>query len=332
MTQLLSEEHIERVQKDCQNVLDALNNIILGQEHLCKLVLVGLLAKGHVLLEGMPGLGKTELIKALSALIGLDNSRIQFTPDLLPADITGTRILQEDDDGKRSMQFQTGPLFSQMVLADEINRASPKTQSALLQAMQEHHVTVFDQTYALPQPFFVLATQNPVEQDGTYPLPEAQLDRFAIKITVMGISTDTLTSLLISRPQGRPEMPTAIWNTEQVQHVLDSVKQIALPEAVASYIARLVNGTRPELESSSEFIKQHVRWGASPRAGLALCNTARALALINGKPAVGFEDVKALAAAVLRHRLILSYEANLSGIDSDKVVHHLLTEIPELNS
>ncbi len=330
MSQLLSEERIEQAQKECEQVLNALNGIILGQEQLCKIVLVGLLAKGHILLEGMPGLGKTELVKALAALVGLDHSRIQFTPDLLPADITGTRILQEDDNGQRQMQFQQGPLFSQIVLADEINRASPKTQSALLQAMQEQTVTVFDQTYPLPLPFFVLATQNPVEQDGTYPLPEAQLDRFAFKITVTGITTDTLAQLLIERPQGRPDTPAAIWNQEKIENIFETVKQIALPEAVATYIARLVNGTRPELDNSSSFIKQHVRWGASPRAGLALSNGARALALLNGKPAVGFEDVKALAAPVLRHRLILSYEANLSGVDSDKVVQHLLTEIPEL--
>ena len=331
MSQLLSEEQIEQLQADCQGILSSLNNIILGQEKLCTLVLVGLLSKGHVLLEGLPGLGKTELVKALSALVGLDHSRIQFTPDLLPADITGTRILQEQD-GQRNMQFQKGPLFSQIVLADEINRASPKTQSALLQAMQEQTVTVFDQTYQLPQPFFVLATQNPVEQDGTYPLPEAQLDRFAIKISVTGIDTATLTDLLIRRPDGRPESPAAIWDQERVEHILAQVKAIALPDAVASYIARLVNGTRPELDESSSFIKQHVRWGASPRAALALGNTARALALLNGKPAVGFEDVKYLAAPVLRHRIMLSYEANLSGVQADMVVQHLVTEIPELGA
>lgn len=332
MSQLISEDRIEKIQKDCLQVLDALNAIILGQEQLCQLVFVGLLARGHVLLEGMPGLGKTELVKALSALVGLDSSRIQFTPDLLPSDITGTRILQEEAGGQRSMQFQQGPLFSQIVLADEINRASPKTQSALLQAMQEHTVTVFDQTFPLPQPFFVLATQNPVEQDGTYPLPEAQLDRFAIKITVTGISTDTLTQLLIERPQGRSEKPDAIWNQEQMETVLDTVRDIALPEAVAAYIARIVNATRPELDDCSAYVKQHVRWGASPRAGLALSNGARALALLHGRPSVGFEDVKQLVAPVLRHRLIMSYEASLSGVDSDQVVQHLLTETPELQS
>ena len=331
MSQLISEQRIESMQAECKNVLDALNSIILGQERLCTLVLVGLLARGHILLEGLPGLGKTELVKALSALVGLDHSRIQFTPDLLPADITGTRILQEKD-GERQMQFQKGPLFSQIVLADEINRASPKTQSALLQAMQEHTVTVFDQTYSLPQPFFVLATQNPVEQDGTYPLPEAQLDRFAIKITVTGISTDTLASLLMNRPDGLVDAPKAIWNEQRINEILACIKEVALPDPVAHYIARLVNGTRPELDEASAFIKQHVRWGASPRAAIALSNTARALALLNGKPAVGFEDVKYLAAPVLRHRIMLSYEANLSGIDADQVVNHLITEIPELSA
>lgn len=333
MSQLLSEQHIEQAQQQCRRILDALNGTILGQQELCRAVFIGLLANGHVLLEGMPGLGKTELIKTLSILVGLDNSRIQFTPDLLPADITGTRILQEDAQGQRQMIFQKGPLFSQIILADEINRASPKTQSALLQAMQEHIVTVFDTTYPLPQPFFVLATQNPVEQDGTYPLPEAQLDRFAIKICVTGISSETLCDLLIKRPQGSSRSaaePQALWTESDFTDILETVRNIALPDGVAHYIARVVNASRPELDDAADYIKQHLRWGASPRAALALANTARAAALLNGKPAVGFEEVKQLAPAVLRHRLILSYEAHLSGIDTDQVVQHILTETPEV--
>ncbi len=330
MTTLLSESDISHFQSRASELLTGLNTALLGQEELTKLVLIGVLSGGHVLLEGLPGLGKTELIKALAALSGLDHKRIQFTPDLLPADITGTQVFEESDDHGRQLTFRPGPLFSQLVLADEINRASPKTQSALLQAMAEKQVSAFDQTYDLPQPFFVLATQNPIEQDGTYPLPEAQLDRFALKLSVTGISTDTLTDLLRTRPHGIATPLTAVTNTEGLQELMQAVAQIALPEAVLSYIARLVNATRPELADSPELIQHHVRWGASPRAAIALGRSACAAALLAGRPSVGFTDVQQLAGAVLGHRIICSYEAGLSNITSTSIVEHLLSEVPEV--
>lgn len=310
-------------------LLAALDATVLGQQELTRLVLTGLLAGGHVLLEGLPGLGKTELVKALAAASGLAHKRIQFTPDLLPSDITGTLVLAESAGG-RQLTFRAGPLFAQVVLADEINRASPKTQSALLQAMQERQVTVFDQTHDLPRPFFVLATQNPIELDGTYPLPEAQLDRFALKAAVRGVSTATLTQVLRERPDGRAPEVQKIADSERLIALLAGVRAIALPEAVAGYIARLVNATRPELPGATDAVTMHVRWGASPRAALALAGCARASALLAGRPAVGFADVKALAVSVIAHRLVLTHEAGLAGTTAAAVVEGLVQALPEL--
>jgi MoxR-like ATPase len=326
---MLAPSDLARHQRLALDLLAALDATVLGQHELTRLVLTGLLAGGHVLLEGLPGLGKTELVKALAAASGLAHKRIQFTPDLLPSDITGTLVLAESAAG-RQLTFRAGPLFAQVVLADEINRASPKTQSALLQAMQERQVTVFDQTHDLPRPFFVLATQNPIELDGTYPLPEAQLDRFALKAAVRGVSTATLTQVLRERPDGRaPEVPV-IADSERLSALLAAVREIALPEAVAHYIARLVNATRPELPGVTDAVALHVRWGASPRAALALASCARASALLAGRPAVGFADVKALAVAVISHRLVLTHEAGLAGANAATVVEGLVQALPEL--
>ncbi|MBA3686917.1 MAG: AAA family ATPase, partial [Planctomycetes bacterium] len=242
----MPDTELSGLQAEAAALVAGLDQVILGQGPLNRLVVVAMLAGGHVLLEGLPGLGKTELVKGLAALSGLAWKRIQFTPDLLPGDITGTTIIQEHPQRGRELVFRPGPIFAQIVLADEINRASPKTQSALLQAMQEHCVTVLDNTHALPQPFFVLATQNPVELDGTYPLPEAQLDRFAIKATVTGVSTDTLIKLLMERPDGRPATPAAVTDAARLLRLLAAVKRIVLPAAVAGYIARIVNASRPE--------------------------------------------------------------------------------------
>jgi MoxR-like ATPase len=329
---LMSEGEIIQLQTRAQALLKGLNAVLLGQKNLTQLVLTGMLAGGHVLLEGLPGLGKTELIKALALLTGLEHKRIQFTPDLLPSDITGTTMLQETSGGGRQLLFRQGPIFAQVVLADEINRASPKTQSALLQAMQEHTVTVFDTTHKLPKPFFVLATQNPVELDGTYPLPEAQLDRFAIKATVTGVATDTLTQLLMQRPDGKPPTPESVTTPQQIIELMDGVRKIAVPEAVAQYVARLVNATRPELTEAPAFVKSAVKWGASPRAAIALSSCARAAALMAGRPAIGFADVKLLAASVIAHRLVMSYEAGLAGTTATAVVEQLIQHIPELSA
>ena len=326
---MLTPDDLSRHQRLALDLLAALDRTVLGQQELTRQVLTGLLANGHVLLEGLPGLGKTELIKALAAASGLSHKRVQFTPDLLPSDITGTLVLSESPSG-RTLAFRPGPLFAQVVLADEINRASPKTQSALLQAMQERQVTVFDQTHDLPRPFFVLATQNPIELDGTYPLPEAQLDRFALKATVRGVDTATLIQVLRERPDGAPPAVAPVTDTTGIAGLLAAVRAIALPEAVAGYIARLVNATRPELGGATDSVRLHVRWGASPRAAIALAACARASALLAGRPAVGFADVKALAVSVIAHRLVLTHEAGLAGTTAPGVVAGLVQALPEL--
>lgn len=330
MTTLLTEPELHRHTTTAEALAAGLDRVVLGQQTLVRQVLTGLLSGGHVLLEGLPGLGKTELVKGLAALSGLHHSRIQFTPDLLPGDITGSQVLEDTPGGGRRLVFRPGPVFAQLVLADEINRASPKTQSALLQAMQEHLVTVLDQTHVLPKPFFVLATQNPVEMDGTYPLPEAQLDRFAIKATVTGVDEATLARILLERPEGRPATPPALTDAAGIIDLLTAVRRIVLPAAVAGYIARLVQATRPELPGVDPTVKNHVRWGVSPRGALALAAAARASALLQGRPAVAFSDVKALALPVLGHRLILGYEAGLDGVGAAQILAGLLERVPEL--
>ncbi|MEI6675821.1 MAG: AAA family ATPase [Verrucomicrobiota bacterium] len=304
-------------------LLETMNEVLYGQEDLIEAVVTGLLARGHLLLEGLPGLGKTELVKGLSGAIGLQTKRVQFTPDLLPGDITGNPVLQEVD-GRRSFVFQPGPLFASLVLADEINRASPKTQSALLEAMQEGHVTVLGETHPLPQPFFVLATQNPIELEGTYPLPEAQLDRFLFKLDVRRGDAATLQKIVLNREIGRAPVVAQVMTAAELSALIDLARRLFLPEVVANFIARLVDATHPGQSKASA----QVRYGASPRAALALAAAAKARALIGGRPNASFEDVKAVALPVLRHRILLDYQARVEGRTSTDVVLALLAEVP----
>ena len=300
----------------------ALADVLLGQEALLDLVVIGILSRGHLLLEGLPGLGKTTLVKALGKALGLVVRRIQFTPDLLPGDITGNPVLQETD-GRRTFVFHPGPLFGNLVLADEINRASPKTQSALLEAMQEQRVTVLGEEHVLPDPFFVLATQNPIELEGTYPLPEAQLDRFLFKLDVPRNPVTVLERIVSERAIGRePDVP-AVLSPEVLRGLVEVAGRVFLPKVVASYIARLVDATHPGQSAAAN----GVRYGASPRAALALAAGARSRALLEGRLNASFEDVKALAPAVLRHRLGLDYAARLEGRTPAAVVAALLEEI-----
>lgn len=302
---------------------EAMNRILFDKEELVELVITGILARGHILLEGLPGLGKTELVKGLSKALGIEARRVQFTPDLLPGDITGNPILQESD-GRKAFVFQPGPIFANILLADEINRASPKTQSALLEAMQEKRVTVMGETHPLPDPFFVLATQNPIELEGTYPLPEAQLDRFLFKIDVAGNSADTLSRIVLNRDMGvEPEVP-AVLNSTELLRLMDLARQVAIPEAVANYIGRLVFATHPGQSEAS----RGVRYGASPRAALGLAAAAKARALREGRPYCSFEDVKAAMLPVLAHRILIDHMARLDGMDAATVVGKLLEEIP----
>lgn len=304
----------------------SLNEVLFGQSELIELVLCGVIARGHILLEGLPGLGKTELVKGLSKALNLTTRRVQFTPDLLPGDITGNPVLQEVD-GRREFVFQPGPIFTNLLLADEINRASPKTQSALLEAMQERRVTVLGHTHTLPDPFFVLATQNPIELEGTYPLPEAQVDRFLFKLEVLRNSAETLAKIVSQRELGVEPQVSAVISREEFAEIQTAARRIYLPEIVADYIARLVDATHPGQSKASE----GVRYGASPRAALSLASASKARALMHGRVNASFEDVQALALPVLNHRVLLDYTARMDGRTSSSVVRAILAEVPTQN-
>lgn len=318
-----SETEVADAGKHVRSLSAALNQVLFGQEELIELVLTGVLARGHILLEGLPGLGKTELVKGLSKTLRLDTKRVQFTPDLLPGDITGNPVLQEAD-GKRSFVFQPGPLFTNIVLADEINRASPKTQSALLEAMQERRVTVLGEAHQLPKPFFVLATQNPIELEGTYPLPEAQLDRFLFKLEVTKNDVGTLERIVNHRELGTEPVIEPIMDSSTLEATLELVRRIFLPEVVGNYIARLVDATHPGQSSAA----RGIRYGASPRAALSLASAAKARALMNERTHASFEDVRFVAPSVLRHRVVLEYHAKVEGLTNNDVVRSLLEEVP----
>jgi len=318
-----SETEVVSAGKHLRSLSSGLNQVLFGQEELIDLVLTGVLARGHILLEGLPGLGKTELVKGLSKLLRLDTKRVQFTPDLLPGDITGNPVLQETN-GRREFVFQPGPLFTNIVLADEINRASPKTQSALLEAMQERRVTVLGETHSLPKPFFVLATQNPIELEGTYPLPEAQLDRFLFKLEVTRNNVATLERIVNHREIGTEPKVDPVMDASTFEELLELVRRIYLPDVVGNYIARLVDATHPGQSAAS----RGIRYGASPRAALGLASAAKARALMNERPHASFEDVKSVAAAVLRHRIVLDYNARVEGLTTNDIVRALLEEVP----
>lgn len=300
---------------------------IVGQKEVVRATLVAIIAGGHTLLEGVPGLGKTMLIRTLGQVLDLEFSRIQFTPDLMPADITGTEIMEEGQNGHRAFRFQQGPVFANLVLADEINRATPKTQSALLEAMQEKTVTVANHTYNLPQPFFVLATQNPLEMEGTYPLPEAQLDRFLFKVNVPFPSADELTEI-IARTTGEKvvEIKT-VADGERILAMQKLARQVPVPSHVSEYISRLIVATHPG-NTPSPTVQQYVRYGSSPRGAQALILGAKITALLAGRYNVSFDDVVGVSAAALRHRLILNFEAQAQGVTSDTIIADLLSTVP----
>ena len=327
--ELLKPERIADGQVKVARVVGELRRVILGKEQAIDEIVAALLARGHVLLEGLPGLGKTELVKALSRLLSLDFRRIQFTPDLLPTDITGSHILQERD-GRKEFVFHPGPVFTNVLLADEINRASPKTQAALLEAMQEHRVTTFGETRPLPDPFFVLATQNPIELEGTYPLPEAQLDRFMFKVEIAGVERSVLEEILVTRVHGEPPPLEAVLSGSELRDLFSLVDAIFLPRAVANYIARVVAASHPTSADAPESVRTFVKHGSSPRAAIAIGAASRGLALLRGKPHVGFDDVRRIAAPAMAHRLVLDYSARLEGWDGRRVVAALLEAVPEI--
>ncbi len=327
---LLDPDRLAGGQATIARVVNELRRVILGKEQTIDEVVAALLARGHVLLEGLPGLGKTELVKALARLLSLEVRRIQFTPDLLPTDVTGSHILQEVD-GRREFVFHPGPIFTNLLLADEINRASPKTQAALLEAMQERRVTTFGETRPLPGPFFVLATQNPIELEGTYPLPEAQLDRFMFKVDMAGVDRSVLEEILVTRVHGEAPALEPVLSARELDDLFAIVDAVHLPRAVANYVARLVAASHPANDEAPEAVRTFVKYGSSPRAAIAIGAASRALAVLRGKPNVGFDEVRRVAAPAMAHRLVLDYAARLDGWDGRRVVAALLEAIPEIN-
>jgi MoxR-like ATPase len=326
---LLSPEELMPAVALAGRALAEMDQVLLGRSQVHRMVLAGILSRGHILLEGLPGVGKTAMIKALGQVLSVQFRRVQFTPDLMPSDILGTHILRETTGGGREMTFQAGPVFTNILLADEINRASPKTQSALLEAMQERSVTLLGTTRMLPDPFFVLASQNPIEMEGTYPLPEAQLDRFLFKLTVSDVSTDILDNIISTRRRGEPPVPTAPLSAEELSQLFAAMERMYLPRAVSRYISRLVAASHPGNAEATADVSAYVTYGASPRAAIAMAEASRAYALLAGRPSVGFEDVRAVAAAVMNHRLILNYKARFDQIGELTIVQGLLDSLDE---
>ncbi|MBP7599828.1 MAG: MoxR family ATPase [Thermoflexales bacterium] len=301
------------------------SKIIIGQADVIRHTLLAIIANGHVLLEGLPGLGKTSLVRAFADALDLRFSRIQFTPDLMPADIVGTDILEEQESGRRAFRFQAGPVFANIVLADEINRASPKTQSALLEAMQERTVTVLGRTYKVQSPFFVLATQNPIDMEGTYPLPEAQLDRFMFKLNVGFPDADALAVILDQTTGDKTASAQRVADASTLLAMNAYARQVPAASAVVRHAAALISATHPESDLAPDMVRKYVRYGSSPRGAQALLLGARSLALLSGRFNVAIDDVRSLAAAALRHRILLNFEGQADGIRTDDIVQAALT-------
>ncbi len=297
---------------------------IIGQDEIIRDLFVALAVQGHVLMIGVPGLAKTLLVRSLAEILALQFQRIQFTPDLMPSDITGTEIIEETPDGKREFRFIPGPIFANLLLADEINRTPPKTQAALLEAMQERHVTVAGHTYALPSPFFVLATQNPIEQEGTYPLPEAQLDRFMFNLRVDYPSHAEEVRILLETTTDRAEPMETVWSGEEMLALQHAVRQVPVPPSVAEYAVSLVQATRPTGPKPPDFVKRYLQWGAGPRASQYLALAGKAFAVLDGRFNVAKADIQRAAKLVLRHRLIANYRAEADHLTVDGIIDQLL--------
>ena len=324
-----AEKELKLFAEKCEKIFTEVKKDIIGQTEVVQSTIIAIIAGGNVLLEGAPGLGKTRLVRSLGNVFDLPFSRIQFTPDLMPADVTGTNIITKDENGNSKFEFQKGPIFSNIVLADEINRATPKTQAALLEAMQEHKVTVMGVSRKLDEPFFVLATQNPIEQDGTYPLPEAQMDRFMFKILVPNPSAEELGQIVTMTQKTMDETASAACNGEELLKMRAVAKTIPIASEVLDYAMAMVASTHASSEIATETAKKYIRDGASPRAAQALITAAKVRALIKGRYNVSFEDINTLAVPVLRHRIKLGFEAVTSKLNADDVV---LAHIANLNN
>lgn len=327
---------VESMQKQAEEfrsrykaVREQIGRVIVGHDDIVHGVLTAMFVGGHCLLEGVPGLGKTMLIRTLSETLSLDFNRIQFTPDLMPSDILGTNMVVENPDGRRHFEFQKGPIFTQICLADEINRATPKTQSALLETMQEGTVTASGTRYELKKPFFVLATQNPIEQEGTYPLPEAQLDRFLFKLVVGYSSREELNTIIDRTTKGEVIVPEKVMDGEEIRKWQSLVRQVVLARHVQDYVARLILATHPNGPMAPECTNQFVRWGSSPRGAQTIALAAKVRALLEGRFNVSFEDVRRVFLPAMRHRVLLNFEAQAEGMETDKVLLEILEKVSE---
>ena len=319
---------VEQIRTGREKIYGELSKVIVGQEDVIEQLLICLFAGGHCLITGAPGLAKTLLVRSVSQIFHLKFQRIQFTPDLMPADITGTEILEQDADGHRKLQFVHGPIFANVILADEINRTPPKTQAALLEAMQEHQVTAAGQRYQLEEPFFVLATQNPIEMEGTYPLPEAQLDRFLFNVLIDYLPPKEELSVVLQTTSKRAEPIEPLFTGEDVMRFHEAVRKVPIAEEVGAYAVELVAATRPGRERVPDFVNEWVSWGAGLRAAQTLVLGGKARALLNGRAHVSQDDIRALAHPTLRHRVLLSYKAEAEGVTIEDVIDRLLATVP----
>ena len=324
-----TEEKIQSFRGSYAALRTEIGKVIVGHEAIVEGTLIAVFGNGHVLLEGVPGLGKTLLVRTLSEVLDMSFNRIQFTPDLMPADILGTNMVMETAGGKREFQFQRGPIFAHLILADEINRATPKTQSAMLEAMQEKSVTAGGEIRKLAEPFFVLATQNPIDQEGTYPLPEAQLDRFFFKLVVTYPSGAELSEVLTRTTEGAKAQINRVLTKEQILELQSLVRQVPVASHVKDYAVRLILATHPKTDTAAPVTNQYLRFGSSPRGGQTLILGAKVRALTQGRFNVSFEDIQAVATAALRHRLILNFEAEAEGITTDHIIAQILKDVPK---
>jgi MoxR-like ATPase len=307
---------------------EELQKVIVGQDDVIEQIFAAIFTRGHCLLVGVPGLAKTLIVSTLARILDMQFKRIQFTPDLMPSDITGTNVLEEDDLGKRQFRFVEGPIFTNILLADEINRTPPKTQAALLQAMQEREVTVGQQTYPLPDPFFTIATQNPIEQEGTYPLPEAQLDRFMFNIKVDYPTAEEEEQILASTTRNEKPDVRKVLSGRSILNLQKLVGTVAVSEYIVKYVAALVRATRPKDAAAPSFVRELVDWGAGPRAGQFLIHGGKALAAMDGRFSVAIDDVRKVAVPVLRHRISTNFQAQAEGLSPEDLIHRLLQELP----